>query len=186
MTNRTRLLAKAMGAFGLSAVPLLFLIAILVLTFELPNLCATLLLLSLGICFFSGLTLALTSGDSKARVALASSVTAMGFILLGLTLSWFKERDGFAILFYFVFILVLLVGILREASLDEASVAPVYLKWGLGLSLVGIVLCMVPPVGLVTITMGAFCFYFGVLKWALELYAAARNSSGIDSESLSL
>ncbi|MCA9781032.1 MAG: hypothetical protein KC800_30140 [Candidatus Eremiobacteraeota bacterium] len=187
MTNHTKLLAKAAGAFGLSLIPIFLVLGVVALMAEVPALSAFLWMASPVVCFFSGLTLAITSVDSKARIALASSVTAMAFLLVGLVSRWFQGREVYATLFFLFFFCVLLIGIRREATSDGASVAPVYLKWGLGLLLACFPLSVaIPTLSIIAFAVGAFCFYLGVLKWSLELFNAARNSSGIDSESLSL
>ena len=59
-------------------------------------------------------------------------------------------------------------------------------KWGLGLTLLGIPLWLVPPVGVGALALGALCYYYGVLKWGLELFAAARKTSDLDQDSLAL
>ena len=186
MTNRTRLLGKALGAFGLTLIPILLVLSVFALTLDLPNLSAVLLLFSPTVCFLSGLTLAMTSVDSKARIALASSVTSKGFILIGMIYGWFHGREVEAVLLYFLFFFVLLLGIRQEATIDGASAGPTYLKWGLGLTALGLPLCIVPPIGVIALALGAFCFYFGVLQWAMELFAAARKASDIDQDSLAL
>ena len=185
MTNRTRLLVKALGAFGLSLAPFLFFLAFFASSSS-PGITASLLLLSLGLCFLSGMTLALTAGDSKARIALASAVSAMGFILAGLTFSWFEGREGYAGLFYFIFFLVLLFGIGSEASQDEASTAPIFLKWGLGITLCSIPLLVAGVVAVFVFLLGMVCFYCGIVKWAFELLALARKASDVDRDALAL
>ena len=186
MNNRTKLLGKAAGAFGLSLIPFLLLLGFFTLTLSLPNLSAVLFLLSPAVCFLSGLTLAMTSVDSKARIALASSVTSMGFILVGMIYGWFRGREIIAVLLYLFFFFVLLIGIRREATIDGASAGSTYLKWGLGLTVIGLPLCIIPPIGVIALSLGAFCFYFGVLQWALELFAAARKASDVDQDALAL
>ncbi len=185
MTNRSRLLIKAMGAFGLSLAPVLFLLGVFA-SANSPGMAASLFLLSLGLCFLSGITLAVTSSDSKARIAQASGVSALGFILVGLTFSWFDGREGYAGLFYLIFFLVLLFGLGREASQDEASTAPIFLKWGLGLTLCSIPLMVAGFVAVVTSFLGMVCFYCGIVKWAFELFALARKASDVDRDSLAL
>ena len=186
MNNRTKLLGKAAGAFGLTLFPILFGLGFFALSLNLPNLSGLLLLLSPAVCFLSGLLLAMTSVDSQARIALASSVTSMGFILVGMVNGWFRGREFLAVLLYFFFFFVLLIGIRQEATVDGASVGPTYLKWGLGLTVIGLPLCIIPPVGVIALSLGAFCFYFGVLQWALELFAAARKASDVDQDALAL
>lgn len=186
MNNRTKLMGKAAGAFGLTLIPIIFGLGFFALTLDLPNLSAVLPLLSPAVCFLSGLILAMTSVDSQARVALASSVTSMGFILIGMIYGWFHGREFYAVLLYFFFIFVLLLGIRQEATVDGASVGPTYLKWGLGLTVLALPLCVVPTLSVVSLALGAFCFYFGVLKWALELFAAARKASDVDQDALAL
>ena len=185
MTNRSRLLVKAISAFGLSLAPVLFILAFFTSSSS-PGITASLLLLSLGLCFLSGLTLALVSSDSKARIALASAVSAMGFILAGLTFSWFESREGYAGLLYLLFFLVLLFALGREASRDEASTAPIFLKWGLGLTVCSIPLLVAGVVGIVVFILGMVCYYCGLVKWAFELFALARKASDVDRDSLAL
>ena len=185
MTNRSRLLVKAMGAFGLSLAPILVVIGLFASTNS-PGTTAFLFLLSLGLSFLSGLTVAITSSDPKARIAQASGVSALGFILAGLAFSWFDGREGYAGLFYLVFFLVLLFGLGREASQDEASTAPIFLKWGLGLTLCSIPLLIAGVVAVVIAFLGMVCFYCGIVKWAFELLASARKASDVDEDSLAL
>ena len=185
MTNRSRLLVKAMGAFGLSLGPVLVVIGIFA-SANSPGISASLFLLSLGLSFLSGITVAVTSSDSKARIALASGVSALGFILTGLTFSWFDGREGYAGLFYLIFFIVLLFGIVREASQHEASTAPIFLKWGMGLTLCSIPLLFTAFVAIIISFLGMVCFYCGLVKWAFELFTLARKASDVDQDSLAL
>ena len=185
MTNRSRLLVKAIGAFGLSLAPLLF-VSGLFASVNSPGLTATLLLFSLVLSFISGIMLAVTSSDSKARVALASAVSAIGFILAGLMFSWFGDREDYAVVFYLVFCVVLVLGLTREASQDEASTAPIFLKWGLGIALCSIPLIVTGFVAILVYFLGMVCFYCGLVRWTFELFTLARKASDVDQESLAL
>lgn len=185
MTNRSRLLVKAMGAFGLSLAPLLFVSGIFAASGS-SGLTATLLLFSLVLSFVSGIMLAVTSSDSKARIALASAVSAMGFILAGLMCSWFGGREEHAVVFYLIFCVVLVLALTREASQDEASTAPMFLKWGLGIALCSIPLVVTGFVALLVYFLGMVCFYCGLVKWTFELFTLARKASDVDRDSLAL
>ena len=174
-----------MGTLGICVAPLVLASGILAAFLDNLELCFGLFKLSLMLCFVSGFVLAITSSDSWARVTSVASVSATGFILLGDSSGWFRERAAHAGPLFGLFVLALLIGILREASSDKTSGAPIYLKWGIGILLVAVVIFPIPifvPIALV----GAISFYGGLLKWTLELLAAARKVSDVEEESLAL